>query len=332
MGVPPVVVGVGWFVVEGLSAYALSKALDKLASKIEEMAGFRPPTDGATNDQLIAAYKAGIPNTYKRYGVLFEAYWITDAKGDYILIPRGYGQTPAHAIVNEKTIFMEAPELSDEVAKDVALRKQKINNEALKRGYPLDRQGVWLEYNPVDRSWSTEAVNIQQAEATAELQIKAQVVLNELAATSVGLEKIRAQAIAWNNFYDQYNVELSAQKIDKVVGELVRTNEETAKKIESAIESMRESQASAGFYQFLGALSLAMDIGAVCIGNSDAGMENAEVRAEYYRETVIQLGDDVYHIQQELKEKVYPTIKGPVVYPEVMTKGWVEPYTGTKKP
>ncbi len=322
---------VGVFVVATLSSYVINKGLDALLLVIEEQSGFVPPTNGHINDQLLNAYKAGIPNTYNKYGVLFEFYWIPDAAGDYILIPRGYGQTPAHAIVNEIYEMDAAPDLAQEIAASVAERKQLIGNEALKRGHPLEAQGVWLEFDPSSRKWSVDTVSIAKAEAAASVQIKAQVTLKELAANSVGLDKIRLTAIAWNKFYEQYEDELRAKKIHDEVRDLIQANEDTTRKISEAIERMRNADASAGFYRFLGLISAAIDVGNACIGSSDPSIENAEIRAEYERSSVIQMGEDVYQTQVRIRHYVVPNVN-PAVIPEGYSKGWVEPILRPDRP
>ncbi|MBY3074816.1 hypothetical protein HFO71_31390 [Rhizobium laguerreae] len=326
----PVPTIAAWFL-ETLGAWGLTKGLDKLAEGYSDLTGDYTPRDGTLDAALLETYKSGFPNSYRKYGVLFEVVWVQGDDGyEALMVPRGYGQTPSHAIINERTFASEEPNLSADMQHEIADRQLRIDDFAERSNVPVLRHGLWLEYDPARRVWRTDKVRIADAELAADQQMRAATALAKLHATSAGVEKLRLQAVAWQRYYEQYQEQLIKMGIKEEISNLVAANESMTRKIEGAIDEMRRSDASAGFFNFLSLLSAGLNLAKAAMPTSDVAANRYIALRDYHATEVRQIGEKLFRNDLRLRESLRDGPDGPFVVPEWSYKETVEPLLRSK--
>lgn len=305
------------FFVEFFAGYVLERGLDRLGAYIDQT--FLSSDEYRLNEldkTLIRNFSMSMPRGYRKFGMLFELYIVSDDSGvvDHVLLPRGYGQTAVEALVNDSIrIDTEEVELPTDVRSAWAERRMELQRLTEDPTHSVRRAGIWWELDPVTLDWSSRTVDLDVAEQNARDRIRNMEGLAELSRAGPELQVLRANATSWFEIERQLLSAIEDAAVRGQIQRLANENEAMVKAIEEAAAKLKKAQELSGFMATLNMLSTLLNLGA-SFQSENAAVEGRMVALENYSLIVIEkAGNEMRRTNIELRN-----VFGGYVSPGVM--------------
>lgn len=292
------------FFVEAIATYILESGLDMLVGHIKQHYPIKDVPLSENDRAVLEHFRSAVPNTYQRVGILFEVLVVETRDGkSTMIVPRGFGDSPTGAVINEG-VFNEKdiPELPKDTKDEWARRRVEIAELMERDDITVDRTAVWWELDRTSRQWSVRQADLDLAEEQARRAIVNGKSLANLSRAAPTINALRANAAQWLDLREQMQTRIRDEYVRSQIQSLADANESMVLQIDAALADLKRAQEFQGFLSAINTVGALFKLGAVLSDDASNASKDRMVALENHSITVIEhAGNEMRRIDVKLK-------------------------------
>ncbi|TJW51952.1 MAG: hypothetical protein E5X65_20695 [Mesorhizobium sp.] len=293
------------FFVEGIGTYVLEDGLDALKEYVKKHYPIKDVPLSENDRAVLEHFRSAVPNTYQRVGILFEVLVVEtrDGKSSTMIVPRGFGDSPTGAVINEG-VFNEKdiPELPKDTKDEWARRRVEIAELMERDDVTVDRTAVWWELDRTSREWSVRHADLKLAEEQARRAIVNGKSLADLSRAAPTINALRANAAQWLSLREHTQSRIREEYVRSQIQSLADANESMVLQIDAALADLKRAQEFQGFLSAINTVGALFKLGAVLSDDASKASKDRMVALENHSITVIEhAGNEMRRIDVKLK-------------------------------